>query len=91
MASPGAYTLVNGSFGVRWAGGKVTTSIKSNNILNRTVQQHVLEISCDGVVGRAQTGFLNRFRLRKLERGVTSVVIVGGGLPASTPPKYWAA
>ena len=36
-----AYTLVNGSFGVKWSGGKVTTAIKSNNILNRTVQQHV--------------------------------------------------
>jgi outer membrane receptor protein involved in Fe transport len=37
----GAYTLVNGSFGVRWNGGKVTTTIKSNNILNKTVQQHI--------------------------------------------------
>jgi outer membrane receptor protein involved in Fe transport len=36
-----AYTLVNGSFGVKWMGGRMTTSIKSNNILNRTVQQHV--------------------------------------------------
>jgi hypothetical protein len=36
-----AYTLVNGTFGVKWMGGKVTTSVKSNNILNRTVQQHV--------------------------------------------------
>ena len=37
----GAYTLVNGSFGMRWDGGKVTTTIKSNNILNKTVQQHI--------------------------------------------------
>lgn len=36
-----AFTLVNGSFGVKWNGGKITTSIKSNNIFNRTVQQHV--------------------------------------------------
>ena len=36
-----AYTLVNGTFGVKWMGGKVTTSVKSNNMLNRTVQQHV--------------------------------------------------
>lgn len=36
-----AFTLVNGSFGVKWNGGKITTSIKSNNILNKTVQQHV--------------------------------------------------
>jgi hypothetical protein len=37
----GAFTLVNGSFGVKWSGGTITTSLKSNNILNRTVQQHV--------------------------------------------------
>ena len=36
-----AFTLVNGSFGVKWKGGKVTTTVKSNNILNKTVQQHV--------------------------------------------------
>lgn len=36
-----AFTLVNGSFGVKWNGGKITTSIKSNNIFNQTVQQHV--------------------------------------------------
>jgi hypothetical protein len=36
-----AYTLVNGSFGVKWSDGRVTTAIKSNNILNKTVQQHV--------------------------------------------------
>jgi hypothetical protein len=37
----GAFTLVNGSFGVKWNGGAITTILKSNNILNRTVQQHV--------------------------------------------------
>jgi outer membrane receptor protein involved in Fe transport len=36
-----AFTLVNGSFGIKWNGGKITTSIKSNNIFNKTVQQHV--------------------------------------------------
>ena len=36
-----AWTQVNGSFGVRWRSGQITTSIKSNNILNRTIQQHV--------------------------------------------------
>jgi outer membrane receptor protein involved in Fe transport len=34
-----AYTLVNGSFGIKWR--TITTSIRSNNILNHTVQQHV--------------------------------------------------
>ncbi|MBE3135588.1 MAG: TonB-dependent receptor [Acidobacteria bacterium] len=36
-----AFTLVNGSFGVKWAGGKLLTSIKATNILNQQVQQHV--------------------------------------------------
>ena len=36
-----AYTLVNASFGVKWAEGRTTTIIKVNNLLNRTVQQHV--------------------------------------------------
>ena len=35
------YTLVNGSFGVKWGGGAVTTLIKVTNLLNRSIQQHV--------------------------------------------------
>jgi len=36
-----AFTLVNGSFGVKWPAQKLTTTIKVNNLLNETVQQHV--------------------------------------------------
>src|SRR5262249_42560315 len=36
-----SYTLVNGGFGVKWANNRLTTSIKSTNILNQTIQQHV--------------------------------------------------
>jgi outer membrane receptor protein involved in Fe transport len=36
-----SYALVNGSFGVKWAGGTVTTLVKVNNLLNRDIQQHV--------------------------------------------------
>ena len=36
-----AFTMVNGSFGIRWNDGRVTTSIKSTNIFNETIQQHV--------------------------------------------------
>ena len=36
-----AYTLVNGAFGVRWAGDKVVTSLKVTNIGNSEVQQHI--------------------------------------------------
>jgi outer membrane receptor protein involved in Fe transport len=35
------YGLVNGSFGVKWAGGRITTSVKSTNLLNQDVQQHI--------------------------------------------------
>jgi iron complex outermembrane receptor protein len=36
-----SYTLVNGSFGVKWPHLKMTTTIKVNNIRNETVQQHI--------------------------------------------------
>ena len=36
-----AFTMVNGSFGVKWNDGRITTSIKSTNIFNDTIQQHV--------------------------------------------------
>ncbi|MGE0453510.1 MAG: TonB-dependent receptor [Vicinamibacteria bacterium] len=35
------YTMVNATFGVKWADGKVTTSIKGTNIFNEEIQQHV--------------------------------------------------
>lgn len=36
-----AYTLVNGGFGVKWAGDRLTTSVKAINLGNADVQQHV--------------------------------------------------
>jgi outer membrane receptor protein involved in Fe transport len=36
-----SYTMVNANFGVRWAEGKVVTSIKATNLFNETIQQHV--------------------------------------------------
>ena len=35
------YATVNGSFGVKWQGGAITTTVKVNNIFNQTVQQHI--------------------------------------------------
>jgi outer membrane receptor protein involved in Fe transport len=35
------FTLVNGSFGVRFAEGRVTTLLRATNLLNQDVQQHV--------------------------------------------------
>ena len=36
-----SFTMVNGSFGVRWDDGRITTTIKSTNLFNQTIQQHV--------------------------------------------------
>ena len=35
------YTLVNGSFGVRWNNGAVTTLLKVTNLFNQSIQQHI--------------------------------------------------
>ena len=35
------YTMVNGSFGVRWNDGAVTTLLKVTNLFNQSIQQHI--------------------------------------------------
>ena len=35
------YTMVNASLGVKWADGKVTTSVKGTNLFNQTIKQHI--------------------------------------------------
>ena len=35
------YTLINGGFGVRWAGQRVITSVKFTNLANQEVLQHI--------------------------------------------------
>ena len=35
------YATVNGSFGVKWQGGRVITTVKVNNLFNQTIQQHI--------------------------------------------------
>ena len=53
-----AYTLVNGAFGVRWAGEKVVTSIKITNIGNSEVQQHIFgDVLRRQIVGEVRFGF----------------------------------
>ncbi len=53
-----AYTLVNGSFGVKWGRqGRIVTMIKATNLLNDDVQQHVFgDISKLQVVGELRVG-----------------------------------
>jgi hypothetical protein len=36
-----SYAMVNGSFGVKWAQGKITTLVKVTNLSNDDIQQHV--------------------------------------------------
>jgi iron complex outermembrane receptor protein len=53
-----AYTLVNGGFGVRWADGRLTTSVKAINLTNDDVQQHVFgDILKRQVVGEMRVQF----------------------------------
>ena len=35
------YATVNGSVGVKWQGGAVTTTVKVTNLFNQTIQQHI--------------------------------------------------
>ena len=53
-----AFTLVNGTFGVRWLGNKITTSVKVTNLGNAEVQQHIFgDILKRQVVGEVRVGF----------------------------------
>jgi outer membrane receptor for ferrienterochelin and colicins len=53
-----AYTLVNASFGVRWANGRLTTLLKGTNLLNQDVQQHVFaDILKTSIVGEVRFAF----------------------------------
>ena len=53
-----SFTLVNGSFGVRWANGKVTTMVKATNITNSNIRQHVFgDVIKRTVVGEVRFQF----------------------------------
>ncbi len=53
-----AYTFVNAAFGFKWAGDKVTTSIKFVNLGNADVQQHVFgDITKRQIVGEFRVNF----------------------------------
>jgi len=52
------FTLVNGTFGVRWLGDRITTSVKVVNLGNQQVQQHIFgDILKRQIVGEARFGF----------------------------------
>ena len=53
-----AYTMVNGSFGMKWAQGRVTTMVKATNIFNKDIQQHIF-----GDIIKRTVTFEVRFKL----------------------------
>jgi outer membrane receptor protein involved in Fe transport len=53
-----AYTMVNGSFGVKWQQGRYTTLVKVTNLLNDDIQQHVFgDILKRSVVGEVRVSY----------------------------------
>jgi iron complex outermembrane receptor protein len=53
-----AYTLVNGSFGLKWAGERVVTTVKVTNLANQEVMQHIFgDVLKRQVVGEVRLGF----------------------------------
>jgi iron complex outermembrane receptor protein len=46
------FTLLNGSFGAKWMGGRFITSVKGTNLANQEVMQHIF----GDVIKRAVTG-----------------------------------
>jgi iron complex outermembrane receptor protein len=52
------YTLVNGAFGIRWAGNRVVTSIKVTNLADQEVMQHIFgDVLRRQVVGEVRFTF----------------------------------
>jgi iron complex outermembrane receptor protein len=53
-----AYTMLNGGFGVKWMNNRLTTSVKSTNIGNQEIQQHVFgDIIKRAVIGELRVSF----------------------------------
>jgi len=52
-----AFTTVNCSFGVKWAGGKVLTTLKVNDLFNQKIMQHIFgDVIKRAVVGEVRIG-----------------------------------
>jgi iron complex outermembrane receptor protein len=53
-----SFTLLNGSAGVRWAGGRVVTSVKATNLANKEVMQHIFgDVIRRQIVGEVRLAF----------------------------------
>ncbi len=56
--STDAYAQVNGAFGVKWPGDRVTTTIKFNNLFDEAIQSHVFgDILRRQVIGELRVQF----------------------------------
>jgi outer membrane receptor protein involved in Fe transport len=53
-----AYTMINGGFGVRWAGDRLVTAIKVTNLANEEILQHIFgDITKRQIVGELRFTF----------------------------------
>jgi len=53
-----SFTQVNGAFGVRWAGDRLTTTVKFNNLFNEEIQSHIFgDILRRQVIGELRVQF----------------------------------
>jgi iron complex outermembrane receptor protein len=53
-----AYTMLNLSFGVKWADGRIVTMLKGSNLTNETIQQHIFgDILKRSIVGEVRVNF----------------------------------
>lgn len=53
-----SYTQVNGAIGLRWAGGRIVTTVKAINLFNREIQTHVFgDVIKRQVIGEARFRF----------------------------------
>ena len=53
-----SYTQVNGAFGVKWPGDKITTTIKVNNLFDEQIQSHIFgDILRRQVIGELRVQF----------------------------------
>jgi len=53
-----AFTMLNGSFGAKWMGGKFITSVKGANLANQEVMQHVFgDVMKRSIVGEVKVVF----------------------------------
>ncbi len=56
--STDSFTQVNGAFGVKWPGNKITTTVKFNNLFNEEIQSHIFgDILRRQVIGELRVQF----------------------------------